>query len=224
VRSTRPFVVIGHALVLLAASAAVTSAQTGSGFQRGYPPYRGRPMMDELTSSIRLAVKPREAEVFVDGRPAGFVDDYDGLLQRLRVRPGEHEITIYLDGYRTVRQRVSLRFNEDRKIALEMEKLAPGEAQEPRPTPAAIVPDERSAADPRTLGKLTVRVQPVDAEIFVDGERWMTPEGQDRLVVELPEGRHRVEARKAGFAPFAADVDVRRGETKTLNVSLLKAG
>jgi hypothetical protein len=180
-------------------------------------------MMDELTSSIRLAVKPREAEVFVDGRPAGFVDDYDGLLQRLRVRPGEHEIALHLDGYRTVRQKVSLRFNEDRKIKLEMEKLAPGEAQEPRPTPTDFAPAAGSpAADPRTVGTVVVRVQPVDAEIFVDGERWMTPEGQDRLVVQLPEGRHRIEVRKAGFAPFAGDVDVPRGETITVNDSLLK--
>ena len=53
-------------------------------------------------ASVRLDVKPKEAEVYVDGYYAGMVDDFDGTFQRLRVEPGEHEIELWLDGYRTV--------------------------------------------------------------------------------------------------------------------------
>ena len=37
---------------------------------------------------------PRNAEVYVDGRYAGIVDDYDGTFQRLDLEPGSHEIEI----------------------------------------------------------------------------------------------------------------------------------
>ncbi len=48
---------------------------------------------------MKLKVKPRQAEVFVDGYFAGAVDDYDGTFQRLRLDPGPHRIEIRMDGY-----------------------------------------------------------------------------------------------------------------------------
>jgi uncharacterized membrane protein len=63
-------------------------------------------------------------------------------------------------------------------------------------------------------------VQPGDADIVVDGERWHAPDGQERLVIDLPEGRHTVEIRKSGYRNYITDVDVHRGETTPLNVSL----
>ncbi len=48
---------------------------------------------------IKLKMKPRQAEVFVDGYFAGRVDDYDGFLQRLRLEPGPHRVEVRLDGY-----------------------------------------------------------------------------------------------------------------------------
>jgi hypothetical protein len=85
-----------------------------------------------------------------------------------------------------------------------------------RPQPAGP-----GAQDAR-FGALSIRVEPADAEVFVDGERWSGSTGQDRLVVQLPEGRHHVEVRKSGFENFAGDIDINRGETIPLNVSLLR--
>ena len=57
--------------------------------------------------------------------------------------------------------------------------------------------------------------------MLVDGERWEGPDTtSERLLVQLAEGRHRVEVRKDGYQPYATDVEVRSGETATLNVSL----
>ena len=53
-------------------------------------------------------MKPSDAEVYVDGYYAGIVDDFDGTFQRLRVEPGEHEIEVYQEGFRTFRQKVYL--------------------------------------------------------------------------------------------------------------------
>ena len=70
---------------------------------------------------------PREAEVYVDGYLVGTVDDFDGWSQRLRLQPGEHEIELYLEGYRSVRQKMLFRPGETYKIRTVLEKSPPGE-------------------------------------------------------------------------------------------------
>ncbi len=74
------------------------------------------------------------------------------------------------------------------------------------------------------FGAVSIRVQPSGAEVLIDGERWRGPEGPERLVVQLAAGTHRVEVRKEGYRPFTGEVDVRPGETATLNVSLPPGG
>jgi hypothetical protein len=74
--------------------------------------------------------------------------------------------------------------------------------------------------DRGAFGTIAIRVQPADAEILIDGQRWERPAGDDRLSVELNEGMHRIEIRKPGFRPYATNIEVRRGETAPLNVSL----
>jgi hypothetical protein len=65
-------------------------------------------------------------------------------------------------------------------------------------------------------------VQPADASVLIDGEPWSAPAGQDRLVVQLPAGRHRVEIRKDGYEAYTAEVEVVSGQAVPLNVSLLQ--
>jgi hypothetical protein len=196
-----------------------------------YPPYR-RYYYDP-TGSARLEVTPREAHVFIDGYFVGVVDEFDGVFQRLHVEAGEHELQIYHEGYRTFRQKVLFRPGATLKIDYALQPLAPGEAQEPRPAATAPPSGQRPAADRYgaparaavergEFGSIAIRVQPGDAEILIDGEPWTPSEGQDRLVIDLPEGAHRVEVRKDGFRSYTANVRIRRGETYTLNVSLTR--
>jgi hypothetical protein len=215
----------------------------------GYPPYGYYGRVDQLTSSIRLEVTPKAAEVYVDGYRAGIVDNFNGFLQRLHVRPGEHELVLYLDGYRTVRQQLYLNPGSDQKIRYTMVPLAAGERAEPRPEP----PVEQPAAPPEpmpmpggrlggppqgprpagpargapapqssTFGSVSIRVQPADASVLIDGEPWAAPASAERLVVQLTEGRHHVDVQKDGFEKYSSDVEVRRGDTVTLNISLLR--
>lgn len=216
----------------------------GYGF---YPPYAYGPRYFDDSASLRLQVAPKEAEVFVDGYYAGRVDDFDGTFQRLHLHRGEHEVTLYLDGYRTVRQRIYLQPNATFKVHYDMETLRPGDTAEARPTPPATVtatPDGGSTdrgLPPRRLppgrrdapvrggtqpgdrsdgGSLSLRVQPGNAEVRIDGERWDGSASNDRLVVQLAPGQHRVEVRREGYRSYESDINVRRGETTTLNVSL----
>lgn len=49
--------------------------------------------------SVRLKVRPREAQVLVDGYFVGVVDDFDGTFQRLQLEEGPHTIQVRLAGY-----------------------------------------------------------------------------------------------------------------------------
>ena len=196
-------------------------------------------------SDLRIDVTPKEARVYVDGYFAGTVDEFDGTFQRLHVIPGEHEIVIHLDGYRSIRERLYLSPNATRKIVGTLDHLAPGEPPEPVPQPteppgrtppsaagrpaarrgAPRLPPEqapRAGARPRNAqgATLLIRVQPADADVLIDGERWSGAGGDDRLVVQVTDGRHRIEVRKEGYEPFTTEVDVRGGESVPLNVSL----
>jgi hypothetical protein len=87
------------------------------------------------TLSVRLEVTPRDAEVYVDGYYAGTVDDFDGTFQRLRVEPGQHDLEIYKDGFRPLRQKAYLSADNTFRIKQALQPLAAGEQMEPRPQP-----------------------------------------------------------------------------------------
>ncbi len=90
--------------------------------------------------------------------------------------------------------------------------------------PAEQAPSAPQSAQPESssFGTVVIHVQPGDSEILIDGERWRGPAGEERLVVQLPEGPHHVEIQKDGFRQFSGEVQVRRGETTPLNVSLTR--
>jgi hypothetical protein len=240
----------------------------------GYYPYGPYPYAaypypygySDPTASVRLEITPKNTEVYVDGYPAGTVNDYDGFFQRLRVPPGSHDIVLYLDGYRTVHQALNLSLGSDQKIHYSMVALQAGEQAEPRPNPPpqrepvnqepypqqypqypqpsypqpdvrrvppqapsqapphepAPAPVEPNAGDEARYGSVAIRVQPLDADVLIDGEHWATSTGEERLVVELAEGRHHVEVQKDGFQRYSNDIQIRRGQTVSLNVSLLR--
>ena len=187
----------------------------------GYPGWYGPSFAG--FGSARLQVTPRQAEVYVDGYLAGIVDEFDGVFQRLSVAPGEHELTIYLEGYRTFTQKLLFRPGATIDIKQPLAPLAPGEVSGPRPeptaTPAGPPPDPGGPPDPGSeppaaaFGTLAIRVQPVDATLIVDGEEWSAPEGGDRILIELTDGPHDVEVRKEGLTTYRRTVLVRAGRT-----------
>ena len=48
---------------------------------------------------VRLQMRPRDAQVFVDGHYAGIVDDFDGTFQQLRLEQGAHKIEVRMPGF-----------------------------------------------------------------------------------------------------------------------------
>lgn len=123
------------ALLLPLLSIAVPTAASAQ--WRGYPPY-GYPAYRNYQpqSSLRLNVTPSGASVYIDGYFAGTVDEFDGTLQRLHVEPGEHEIVVYLEGYRSLTERLYLSPNSTRTIDGRLETLGAGDVQDPLPQPS----------------------------------------------------------------------------------------
>jgi hypothetical protein len=70
----------------------------------GYPSY---PQTGGYSSylddgKLRLKIKPRDAEVYVDGYFVGVVDDFDGIFQRLHLDTGTHRIEVRAAGYESL--------------------------------------------------------------------------------------------------------------------------
>jgi len=208
----------------------------------GYPAYGG---YWDASADLRVQVTPRTAEVYVDGYLVGNVDDFDGTFQRVHMPLGEHDVSVYLAGYRTISQRMLFRPWTSYKIKETMQALPAGQT-EPRPVPAPrqqsqeppqqgrapMYPGDRPpypgdrnpnsvqiapGGDP--FGTVAVRVQPGDAEVFIDGERWEASNGE-RMLVQLSDGSHRIEVRKAGYRTYTTTVQIRSGQTFNVNVSL----
>lgn len=200
-------------------------------------------------ASLRIQVTPRDTEVFIDAYYAGTADDFDGIFQRLHLEPGAHDITLYREGYKTVRQRIYIQPTGTFRLRYMMMPLAPGEAAEPRPAeppppagapssagpnryppPPPGAPAPQGAYPPQApypppgdrspAASLSIRVQPANAEVFIDGERWEGAAGEERLVVQVAPGVHHIEARREGYRTYQSDVTVRPGEASTVNISL----
>jgi len=74
------------------------------------------------------------------------------------------------------------------------------------------------------FGTLSMRVMPADSEIVIDGQAWDRPRGDDRFSIELVEGPHQVEIRRAGYTTYVRTIDVLRGRSVVVNVALTPGG
>lgn len=73
------------------------------------------------TGSVRLKVKPRHAEVYVDGYLVGTVNEFDGIFQSLRLEADTHSLEIRADGYEPLT--FDIRLLPQRKITYEGELI-----------------------------------------------------------------------------------------------------
>lgn len=196
------------------------------------------PSAEAAHSSFRLQIEPSDADVYLSGQHMGQVSDFDGLLQRLTVKPGEREIVLFREGYRTVRQTLDLPPGAEQKIRYAMEPLPEGETAAP---PPAFVPKEPVGAVPKLalagstgveavakevapsgFGVIALNIKPRPDEVLIDGEAWPLAPQAEQLLFHLGAGKRGIELRKGGYETFRTEVLVVDGKRVELNVSLPK--
>jgi hypothetical protein len=62
--------------------------------------------------SLRLKIKPRDAQVYVDGYFVGVIDSFDGAFQKLGIDAGGHRIEIKAPGHQPISFDVLITPNE----------------------------------------------------------------------------------------------------------------
>jgi PEGA domain-containing protein len=188
----------------------------------GYPPTPWRVYADWETASVRLDVSPNEAQVYVDRFYAGVVDDFDGIFQRLTLRPGPHLIEIRKDGYRTLAVELNLYAGQSVTYRRTMEPatgvettVAPGFDE------GAVPPVSAEAYAPP--GDVRLDVTPKDAAVYADGYYAGIVDdfnGPQHLL--LAPGRHHLSIRLGGYESIDVDLTVDTGQTTTYRAALRK--
>lgn len=219
----------------------------GYGYGYPYPPPRyygyGRPVRVEAepVGAFDLNVKPKKAEVWVDGRFVGNVGRFDGFPDYLWLDEGEHQLVFYLEGYRTVERRVETLAGVVADLRLVMERgpsIPPRQlATRPVPPPAGAGPPAAVGPGPaqppaaaaggsldlrRAPGRLVLSIEPADASVYLDGRYLGTGRELAQLHAGLliDSGDHRLEVVRPGFEGRAIEFSVAEGEEERIEVGL----
>ena len=109
-----------------------------------------------VASTVKLAVNPNRAAVFLDGRFVGHVAEFEGLGRGLLVAPGAHKIQVSLPGYQTFETQINPLPNQKVEVKTDLLKdrgIQPdssGRKDQPAPAqpPAHTVPQRQGTDTP----------------------------------------------------------------------------
>ena len=156
------------------------------------------PTLTPLTSSsgsIDVVSYPAGASVYLDDVYKGLTTPWD-TLNIPSIPPGEHDLTLTLDGYHDYVTTVTVMSGRETNVIATLTDL----------------PD----ANPN--GQVAVASSPSGAGVYLDGAyRGITP-----LVVDsVPKGSHTILVRQAGYQDWATSVQVTEGETAQVSATLV---
>jgi hypothetical protein len=190
---------------------------------------------------MNLVIKPKKADVYVDGRFVGRAKDFDGYPGYLWLKEGSYEITLVRDGYVTFSDRIPVRTGQVVDVELRLEpgvSTPPRVSQTPVTEPAPEVQERVSTvpAEPPstgisqdvrvTPGQLELIVRPADASVYLDGR--LLGSGQELadlhagLIVDP--GAHSLDMVRPGYEAQRLDFEVESGQTVNLQVTLEREG
>ena len=76
-----------------------------------------------LQASIKCDVKPKDAQVYVDGAMVGTARDFNNSDHPLFIFPGEHSLEFRYPGHETYSTKLSLMPEQDMRLKVRMNKL-----------------------------------------------------------------------------------------------------
>ena len=172
---------------------------------------------------LETDVYPRKAHLLLNGEDLGKVKFFNGNWDRLPLPPGQYKLAFIAAGYRTLRVEMEVEAGRFYRLDYRMEK---GEGEDPRsmrlpPSAAKAEVAEASAwidldgghRSGLARGLIRIRVIPVDAAVYLDGEFLGKGEELGRLHGALPvaAGVHQLEIVRPGFVSRTVEVDVPEG-------------
>ena len=85
--------------------------------------------LPQVTATVKIAVNPSRAAVFLDGLFVGHVGEFEGVGRGMLVAPGTHQIRIALPGYQTFETAINPLANQKVEIKTDLIKsdAAPAE-------------------------------------------------------------------------------------------------
>ena len=205
-----------------------------------------RAYQEHKLGAFDLNVRPKKAEVYLDGQYIGTAGRYDGFPDHLWLEEGSYELIFYRPGLGTERRVLSIYPGVVVDVRLQLvpgESVAPSElstvdrsegamaevrsayeqqarAASPAPPPASAELDTRGVP-----GRVRLSVLPADASVYLDGRLLGSGDELGRLhaglVVEA--GSHLIEVVRPGYATEQVEFAVEEGAEVELEV-LLKAG
>ncbi|MGA8619736.1 MAG: PEGA domain-containing protein [Candidatus Sulfotelmatobacter sp.] len=79
-------------------------------------------LLPAVTATVKIAVNPSRAAVFLDGLFVGHVGEFEGMGRGMLVAPGTHQIRIALPGYQTFETDINPLANQKVEIKTELVK------------------------------------------------------------------------------------------------------
>jgi hypothetical protein len=162
--------------------------------------------------ALDLNVKPKRAEVYVNGEPIGHVGRYDGFPGYLWLEPGRYELIFLLNGYRTARHEFTVRPGLIQDVRFRLEKgptqsvselsRPPQELQQPpRPRDRELWresperPGNPAWGGGTHQGLLKLDIDPNEASVYLDGQPIGTAGDLERRQPGIPvaPGAHTLE-------------------------------
>jgi len=142
-----------------------------------------------------VQLEPADGLVFIRSNPSAasltIGGDFKGLTPlEVALAPGQnHELTFFKNGYHSKKTTIRTQSNQERELNLELDPV---------------------------LASVSVIAEPVDAELYVNGEF----RGLANQSIELMAASQQIEIRKAGYVPYTAEFTSRPGLDQIIRVTL----
>jgi hypothetical protein len=177
---------------------------------------------------LETDIKPKKAEVVVDGQLLGEARDYNGNWDLLFLKPGERSVQFRAPGYMTLTLWIVVEPGSYFRIK---ERLTEGEGSDPRSMERPVASESSeggavvvapAADDALPQGLLRIEASPADAAIYLDGEFLARADELARLHGALPvaRGRHVVEVVRPGYQGESIEIVVEPEEPQRVRIDL----
>jgi hypothetical protein len=188
--------------------------------------------------AVALKVRPKTAEVYIDGRYLGTAGSFDGFPGYLWLAAGTYRLELVQDGYANLERAIDVSPGQVLKFDLQMQE---GAAERPVPPvdrgydspqrsapPSAALPEaprEDAATSPDAAhgqAELVLDVRPNDASVYLDGRFVGTGEQMNMATEPLVvgAGEHTVQVVRPGYATDEQTITLEPGEEKLVPIRL----